>query len=124
MPAWTSDELEQIAAADELQLASTKSDGSLRKPVTIWVVPVGDDVYVRAVNGRSSNWFRGTQDRHEGHARIGGVDKDVRIVEVGDDVADEIEAAHQTKYRRYGASYVDPLFTTKARAATLQLVPR
>jgi hypothetical protein len=123
MPAWTSHELEQIAAADELQLASTKEDGRLRKPVTIWVVPVGADVYVRAVNGRSSNWFRGTQDRHEGHIRVGGVDKDVRFMEAGDDVGDEIENAYRTKYERYGASYVDPLFTPKARAATLELVP-
>ncbi len=38
MAGWTSDELEKIAAADELQLASARRDGTLRKPVTIWVV--------------------------------------------------------------------------------------
>jgi hypothetical protein len=38
MAAWTSDELDKIAAADELELASAKRDGTLRKPVTIWVV--------------------------------------------------------------------------------------
>jgi hypothetical protein len=124
MPAWTSDEIEQIAGTDELQLASAREDGTLRKPVTIWVVPVGEDVYVRAVYGRSSNWFRGTQDRHEGHIRVGGVDKDVRFVEGGDDVKDEIDAAYRTKYQRYDASIVDPLFTPNARAATLELVPR
>jgi hypothetical protein len=124
MPAWTSDELEQIAATDELQLASARGDGTLRKPVTIWVVPVGEDVYVRAVNGRSSIWFRGTQDRHEGHIRIGGVDKDVRFVEADGDVDAEIEAAYRAKYQRYDASIVDPLFTPEARAATLEVVPR
>jgi hypothetical protein len=124
MTHWPSEELEKIAAADELQLASARPDGRLRKPVTIWVVRLGDDVYVRSVNGRTSHWFRSTEDRHEGHIRAGGVDKDVRFVEAGDDVNDEIEAAYRTKYGHYGASYVDPLFTPGAKAATLELVPR
>jgi hypothetical protein len=124
MSAWTSDELEKIAAADELQLASARPDGNLRKPVTIWVVRLGDDVYVRSVNGRTSHWFRGTEDRHEGHIRAGGVDKDVLFVEADDEVNDEVETAYRTKYQRYGASYVDPLLTPDARAATLELVPR
>ena len=123
MSGWTDEELEQIANAEELQLASAKSDGALRKPVTIWVVRLGDDVYVRSVYGRSSHWFRGTEDRHEGHIRAGGVDKDVRFVAAGDDVNDEIDAAYRTKYQGYDASIVDPLFTPEARAATLELVP-
>ena len=124
MSAWSSDELEKIAAADELQLTSEQPDGTLRKPVTIWVVRLGDDVYVRSVFGRTSHWFRGTEDRHQGRIRAGGVDKDVRFVEPAEDVSDEIETAYRTKYRRYSASEVDPLFTPDARAATLELVPR
>jgi hypothetical protein len=124
MSAWTNDDLEKIAAADELQLASSRPDGNLRKPVTIWVVRLGEDLYVRSVNGRTSHWFRGTEDRHEGHIRAGGVDKDVLFLEAGDDVNDEIETAYRTKYQRYGASYIDPLLTPDARAATLELVPR
>jgi hypothetical protein len=123
MSGWTGDELEQIGDADELQLASARSDGTLRKPVTIWVVRLGDDIYVRSVYGRTSHWFRGTKERHEGHIRAGGVDKDVRFVEAGDDVNDEIDAAYRTKYQRYDASIVDPLFTPGAREATLELVP-
>ena len=72
MSAWTSDELEKIAAAEELQLAPVRRDGTLRKPVTIWVVRHGDDLYVRSWRGRTSTWFRGAQDRHEGHIRAGG----------------------------------------------------
>jgi hypothetical protein len=113
-----------IAAADELELASTRGDGSLRKPVTIWVVRHGDDLYVRSVYGRTSNWFRGTQDRHEGHISAGGVDKDVVFVEADEEANDEIDAAYRTKYHRYPASYVDPTAGPEARAATLRLVPR
>jgi hypothetical protein len=124
MSGWTSDELEQIGDVDELQLASARSDSTLRKPVTIWVVRLGDNVYVRSVYGRTSHWFRGIEDRHEGRIRAGGVDKDVRFVEAGDDVNNEVDAAYRNKYQRYDASVVDPLFTPEARAATLELVPR
>ena len=123
MPVWTSDEISKIGAAEELQIASVRRDGSLRNPVTIWVVRRGDDLYVRSVNGRTSSWFRGAQDRHEAHIRAGGVEKDVRLVET-DDVNDEIDAAYRTKYRRYAAGIVDSIVSPDARAATLKLVPR
>lgn len=123
MAAWTSEELDKIAAADELQLEITRRDGTLRRPVTIWVVRHGDDLYVRSAYGRNSAWFRGIQDRHEGHIRAGGVDKDVVFVEAVD-VNDAIDAAYRTKYRRYSATYIDPMVSPGARAATLKLVPR
>ena len=59
MTRWTSDELTRIEAGDELEIASLRRDGTLRNPVTIWVVRLGDDLYVRSVNGRTSAWFRG-----------------------------------------------------------------
>jgi hypothetical protein len=124
MNAWTAGELDKIAAAEELELAPARRDGTLRKPVTIWVVRHGDDLYVRSVYGRASSWFRGTQNRHEGHIRAGGVDKDVLFVEADYDVNDEIDAAYRTKYRGYAASYVTPMAQPQARAATIKLVPR
>lgn len=123
MTAWTADELDRIEGADELQLASMRDDGTLRRPVTIWVVRHGDDLYVRSVNGRDSNWFRGTRDRHEGHVEAGGVDKEVLFVETNE-VNDEIDAAYRAKYQRYPAEYVDPMARPEARAATIRLVPR
>jgi len=58
MNAWSSEELDRIGAAEELDLSSVRRDGTLRKPVTMWVVREGDDVYVRSVTGRGSSWFR------------------------------------------------------------------
>jgi hypothetical protein len=124
MAAWSSEELSKIGGADELKLASARHDGTLRNPVTIWVVRHGDDLYVRSVNGRGSSWFRGVEVRHEGHIRAGGVDRDVDFIAAGDNVNDAIDAAYRTKYRRYSAAYVDPIVNSEARAATLKLVPR
>lgn len=123
MTAWTSDELSRIGGAEELRIASVRRDGTMRNPVTIWVVRYGDDLYVRSVNGRGSAWFRGTQVRHEGHIRAGGVEKDVTFIET-DDLNDEIDAAYRSKYRRYAASIIDSINSAGARAATLRLVPR
>jgi hypothetical protein len=53
MSAWTPDELARIQAAQELEIAPVRRDGNLRRPVTIWVVREGDDLYVRSWRGRS-----------------------------------------------------------------------
>src|SRR5947208_9292201 len=81
---WTSDEIDKIGGAEELQVAPVRSDGTQRRPVTIWVVRHGDELYVRAVNGRTSSWFRDAQARHEAHIEAGGVDKDILLVETDD----------------------------------------
>jgi hypothetical protein len=125
MTGWTRNDFERIGAADELQLASFKEDGTLRKPVTIWVVRVGDDLYVRAYRGREGAWFRHTQLRHEGRISAGGVTQDVTFVDVSDDEAlnNKIDVAYQSKYQKYSATYVDPMIAPQARATTLKLEP-
>ncbi|MFI6731322.1 DUF2255 family protein [Nonomuraea sp. NPDC050451] len=73
MTGWTSEELTAIANAEELDLASRRGDGTLRAPVTMWVVRHGDGLYVRSMHGRACAWYRGTRTRHEGHISAGGV---------------------------------------------------
>jgi hypothetical protein len=125
MATWTPDGLAKIAAAEELELASVRDDGRLGKPVTIWVVRVGDDLYVRSWKGDAGAWFRATQVRHAGHIEAGGVRKDITFVtETGDDINDRIDAGYREKYRRHGGRYVDPMVAPTARAATIKLVPR
>ncbi len=122
MATWTRDELSTIGAADEVRIASLRRDGTLRTPVIVWVVRLGDDLYVRSVNGRSAAWFRAAQACHEGRLWAGGVEHDVSFVEM-DDRNDEIDAAYRAKYGRY-PSIVPHIVSPAARAATLTLVPR
>jgi len=120
MTAWTADELSRIGTADELRLTSSRKDGTQGKPVTIWVVRAGDDLYARAFKGRSSPWFRGTQVRHQGHIQAGGVRKDVELLDPEPSVADALDAEYRSKYRRHGSPHVDPMVSPQAREATLK----
>ncbi len=125
MTTWAEDELVRIGTADELDLSSLRADDTLRSPVTMWVVSVGGELYVRSVKGRTGPWFRGTQTRQAGRIQSGGVVKDVDFVnEVDAAVNEKIDAAYRQKYSRYPKSYVDACVTEAARAATLKLVPR
>ena len=123
MSRWTRNELDTIDAAQELRLASARGDGTLRRPVTMWVVRIGEDVYVRSVNGRGSAWFRGAQTRHEARIRAGGIEKDVSLVET-DQLGGQIDAAYQTKYGPRYPTIVPSIVAPQARAATLKLTPR
>ena len=124
MTTWTSDELHKIDAAAALELASARPDGTRRSPVTIWVVRVGDDLYVRSWKGRTGAWFRATQVRREGHIKAGGVDKDVTFVTETDGTIDaQIDAAYR-QVPPPSPEASSPMVAPEARAATIKLVPR
>jgi len=124
MTQWASDQLDKIGKAEEVQIASIRRDGTLRKPVTVWAVRHRDDVFVRSVRGRSAHWFGGTQERHEGRIRAGGVQQDVTFVEADHDIDGDVDVAYRAKYRRYAGSILNSVLTPEARSATLKLVPR
>lgn len=124
MTAWTNEELDRIGNAEELRIASLRRDGTLRKPVIIWVVRVDGDIYVRCVNGRKGTWFRGVQTRYEGRIWAGGLERDVAFVEETDPgIHEKIDEAYLSKYRRY-PQWVAPMVTPEVQAATIKLEPR
>ena len=125
MTSWTKNELDKIGTADELDLVSMRRDGTLRAPVTMWVVRVDNDLYVRAFKGRNGPWFRGVLARHAGRIRSSGIEKNVTFVEETDrGVLTQVSDAYRSKYKRYEAQYVDPMLTAEAEAATIKLEPR
>jgi hypothetical protein len=124
MATWTRDELDKIGQADELEIAALRHDGTLRKPVIIWVVRYEDDLYVRSGYGRDAAWFRGTPVSHEGHIKAGGIDKNVAFEDADHALDEQIDAVYRRKYGRYGAQYVDMVVAPEARSTTIRLVPR
>jgi hypothetical protein len=120
---WTTDELSAIDAAQELEIAPLRRDGTLRKPVPIWAVRVGGEIYVRAAYGSASGWHRVARTSHGGRICAGGVEKDVLIEDADDAVNDQVDAAYRDKYSRY-ARIVDGITDAEARSSTLRLVPR
>jgi hypothetical protein len=122
MSTWTADELDAFGNPDEVSIATMRKDGTFRKPVIVWIVRAGDDLFIRSVNGRDSDWFRGMQSRHEGLIRAGSAERDISFEEV-DGPHEQIDAAYWDKYRRY-PGIVPSIVKPEAQAATLRLVPR
>jgi hypothetical protein len=119
---WTSDDLERVGEAEELQLASRRADGSLRPFVTMWVVRAGDDLYVRSAGGPDRPWFQRAVASGTGRVRAGGVEQDVTFADV-DGVHAAIDEAYHAKYDRYGPTIVGSVVGPGARAVTIRLLP-
>jgi hypothetical protein len=124
MAGWKSDELAKIGRAEEIQIASVRRDGMLRKRVTVWAVPYDESLVVRSVNGPTAAWFRGSRERHEGRIWAGGIEKDVSFVDADHDIDDEVDAVYRAKYRRYAGRILNSILTPQARSTTTKLVPR
>ena len=123
MTTWTSDELDRIGSADELRITSVRADGTLRPYVPIWVVRVGDDLYVRSYRGADGGWFRHLRERDRGRVQAGGVEREVAVATAAGAVDDAVDEAYRGKYGRYGSRLVDPMIAAPARATTLRLAP-
>src|SRR4051812_2814924 len=95
---WTTDDLTTLAAADEIDVAPRRPDGTTG-PATIWIVRVGDDLCVRSYRGSDGAWYRTARRTGEGQVRAGSDARDVRFVPAGDDVDRAvIDDAYRRKY--------------------------
>jgi hypothetical protein len=119
---WTSDELARIGGAGELDIATRRADGTLRTPRIVWVVRVGDGLFVRSVNGPEAAWYRGTRSAMQGHIEAGGLERDVVFVDPDHGLEDAIDDAYRVKYRS-SPSAVRHITSAQARSTTIELVP-
>jgi len=120
---WSAEQLGRIGAVQELELASRRRDRSLRPYVTMWVVRVGDDVYVRSAYGPGNPWYRRAMASGIGRIRAGGVESDVELTSASPDVMGAIDAAYHTKYDGYGQRIVGHVVGPDAHPVTIRLVP-
>jgi hypothetical protein len=124
MSAWSSDELDRLGRAEELQIASRRADGSLRPYVTIWTVRADDGIYVRSAYGPNNGWFVRANASGRGRIRAGGIERDVTFERPTDrETAAEVSREYRAKYDRYGASIVASVTSSQAEELTLRIAP-
>jgi hypothetical protein len=124
--AWSPEQVERIGRAEELQIATKRADGTLRRWVSIWVVCVGDQVFVRTWYRRDNGWFGHVLDSRRARIRVPGLEVDVAVEDVGEDTAKlrpSVDVAYRAKYERYSRTSVDRMATDEAAASTLRLIP-
>jgi hypothetical protein len=122
MTTWSKDELQKIAATDDLHISPFREDGTTYgTPTWIWSVVVGDSLYVRAYNGTSSRWHQAALQRKAGRITAAGMTKEVTFEPVAGPINDRIDDAYRAKYS--ASEYLPPMISARARAATVKIVP-
>jgi hypothetical protein len=121
---WTAEDVQSVGAAEELQIASRRPDGTLRPYITIWVVRSGDEIYVRSAYGTENPWYQRALTSGTGRIRAAGIERDVHITRATDADDTVIDAAYHTKYDRYGPKIVNTVVGPSAARTTLSLTPQ
>ena len=123
MSKWTKDELRRIAETDDLHISPFREDGkTYGTPTWIWSVLVDDGLYVRAYNGQKSRWYQAALRQKAGRITAAGITKEVSFQPVEGSVQDRIDDAYRAKYK--GSPFLGAMTGTRARGATIQVVPR
>ena len=123
MHPWPKNELDKIAASDDLHVAPFREDGKTHgTPTWIWSVAVDGELYVRAYNGQSSRWYQAAVRQRAGRILAAGMTRDVEFERVDGSLNERIDDAYRAKYAR--SSYLRPMIGATARSATIRITPR
>ncbi len=123
MVEWNATQLERIASTRDIEVSSLREDGALTKPVTIWCVRVGGELYVRSVHDSAGSWFEAAEQRHEGRIEADDVAVDVAFEDMPNHLDEEIDEAYKVKYG-YPSDPVDSITAEPAKETTIRVVPR
>ena len=91
-------------------------------PTWIWSVAVDDALYVRRYNGQKSRWYQAAVRQKSERIIAAGMTKDVSFEPVDGLINDRIDDGYRAKYQ--SSSYLRPMMSARARAATVKIVPR
>jgi hypothetical protein len=116
-------ELNAVAATDDLHIAPFREDGSTYgTPTWIWSVVVDDSLYVRAYNGQSSRWYKAAMRQKAGRITAAGMTRDVSFGPVEGPINGRIDEAYTAKYGQ--SPYLGAMISVRARGATVKVSPR
>jgi hypothetical protein len=118
---WSNEQLDSLGGAGEIDIAPRREAGALRTPTTIWIVRVGDELFIRSYRGSDGGWYRAATRTGRGRVSVGAIGHDVVFEPAPDVDQAAVDAAYRAKYGR--SSYVDAMVTDDAAATTLRLAP-
>lgn len=119
---FSAEDLRQIDLADDLKISPLRDDGvTYGTPTWIWEVVVNEELYVRAYNGVNSRWYKSAMQRRDGLIIAAGMTKEVRFDQVQGEVNTAIDEAYRKKYK--SSSYLSSMISSRARAATVKIIP-
>lgn len=115
---WTSEDLRHLADSRELEIAVARADGGVGRGTPIWVVVVGDEVFVRTWHRRRTGWYGRAVESARASIRVSETAVDVVVAVTGDADAHAVDEAYRAKY---GAAGAQSMVTPEAAASTLRL---
>lgn len=120
---WKLELLAKIDEADDLKIAPFHPDMiTTGTPTWIWEVRVDNRLFVRAYSGTGSKWYQAALAQQAGKIVAIGQEFDVVFAATSDPVLEsKIDQAYRSKYA--SSSYVSAMTGTRARAATVEILP-
>ena len=113
----------RLAQTQEIQIETRRpgANGSAHR-ATIWVVVVGDDVYIRSFHGDGGRWYQEIKVNPVAAVHVDGQRIPVRAVPVTDDAT--IARASDEYRRKYGNDpYMSSMVRDEVLPTTLRLEP-
>ncbi len=113
----------QLAQTEEMQIETRRPGAeSPAHRTTIWVVVVGDEVYVRSVRGNAGRWYQEIKANPMAIVHFNGQHLRVKAVPVTDDsMIARVSDAYRKKYGK--SSYMPPMVRDEVLPTTLRLEP-
>ena len=123
MVTWSKEELRKISETDDLHISPFREDGvTYGTPTWIWSVAMDHALYVRAYSGQKSRWYQAAVRQKAGRITVAGMRKEVTFESVDGPINDLIDDAYRARY--HGSPYLSSMLGTRARSATVKVVPR
>ena len=123
MSAWSQDDLGRLGGAGEVEVSSVRRDGTLSRARTVWIVRVGDQLYLRSVNGPDAAWYRLTKTFRQSRIEA----RDVTWVDIDaagqPEAGPAVDAEYARKYQG-ATSAIAHITSPLARATTMRAEPR
>lgn len=109
----------------EVRIETTSLDGSQARRVIIWVVVVGDQVYVRSVEGERGRWYREALRRPDVvlHAESEAIEA-TAVLANDDATIEDVSDAFREKYGKRSPGSTAMMLQPHTLQTTLRLDPR